>query len=495
MQVSASQLYNYYQCPHKIWQDKFGPKEEEIQETNPFVQLLWDKGVQHEEKVVSGLYGTYVDLSQGTITERIQKTNHAIAAKEKLLYQPVLSTQGLYGIPDLLELQPDGTYLPIDIKSGMGFEGQTDDSEGQQKKHYALQLCMYVDILTSMSLCSSRQAFIIDGDGVRVTYELDKVLNARTGETFWQYYEQTLHNVTQILSGAKSNEPAMAGVCKLCSWYYVCKKWCSDHDDPTQLFYLGRSVRDKLKTEIQVSTVADVAVMDVADLLARKKADKSFLKGLGDSTLQSAKRRAEMFLQKTPPVAYTPITLPVVAYELFFDIEDDPTQDFVYLHGIYVRENGKEYFKDFTADHISPAAEEKAWKDFWDYIHSLAPGSFAVYYYSSHEKTIYFKLQKKYPGVISEEALKSFFENQNVIDLYSVVLKQTDWPLGSYSIKELATYLGFKWRDATPSGALSIQWFNEYIRDRDPKQLQRILEYNEDDCKATMVLKDGLVKM
>ena len=73
--------------------------------------------------------------------------------------------------------------------------------------------------------------------------------------------------------------------------------------------------------------------------------------------------------------------------------------------------------------------------------------------------------------------------------------KYTDWPVGSYSIKYLAQYLGFSWRDKTPSGALSIQWFNEYIETKDPQKLERILLYNEDDCKATMVLKDGIKKL
>lgn len=83
-----------------------------------------------------------------------------------------------------------------------------------------------------------------------------------------------------------------------------------------------------------------------------------------------------------------------------------------------------------------------------------------------------------------------------MIDLYNdVILKKTDWPLGSYSIKAIAQYLGFNWRDKTPSGALSIQWFNEYLKKKDEKILKRILEYNEDDCMATMVLKDGIEKL
>ena len=104
-------------------------------------------------------------------------------------------------------------------------------------------------------------------------------------------------------------------------------------------------------------------------------------------------------------------------------------------------------------------------------------------------------MQKKYPDVISAEEVSAFFGSPNVIDLYKIVLSDTDWPLGSYSLKEIAQYLKFKWRDESPSGALSIQWFNQYLETKEQKDLQRILDYNEDDCKATMVLKDELERL
>ena len=49
-------------------------------------------------------------------------------------------------------------------------------------------------------------------------------------------------------------------------------------------------------------------------------------------------------------------------------------------------------------------------------------------------------MRKLYPDVVSEEELESFFNNSNVIDLYDVVSKKTDWPLSSYSIKEIASW-------------------------------------------------------
>jgi predicted RecB family nuclease len=46
------------------------------------------------------------------------------------------------------------------------------------------------------------------------------------------------------------------------------------------------------------------------------------------------------------------------------------------------------------------------------------------------------------------------------MDLYlDVVKSNTEWPTNDYSIKTLATYLGFKWRYKEPSSAASIDWW------------------------------------
>ena len=80
-----------------------------------------------------------------------------------------------------------------------------------------------------------------------------------------------------------------------------------------------------------------------------------------------------------------------------------------------------------------------------------------------------------------------------MVDLYfDVVKKATEWPLYDQSIKTLAQYLGFEWRDPDPSGAASIEWYNRWIESGDPAIKQRILEYNQDDCLATGFVVDGI---
>ncbi|UPK12188.1 ribonuclease H-like domain-containing protein [Bradyrhizobium sp. 155] len=77
------------------------------------------------------------------------------------------------------------------------------------------------------------------------------------------------------------------------------------------------------------------------------------------------------------------------------------------------------------------------------------------------------------------------FRPTRAIDLYGdVVLKATEWPIRDRSIKTLAQYLGFVWRDKYPSCAGSVEWFDRRCTHRTPELKQRILEYNEDDCRA-----------
>ena len=496
MVITASKLYDYIKCPHKVWRDIHGPQEERIQETNPFIELLWQKGLQHEEKIVSKL-GDFLDLTEGTIEERYHKTIESIRNGTRLIYQGVLKYENLLGIPDLLRKIEDNSYMPIDIKSGIGLEGADEETgeEGKPKKHYAVQLCLYNELLKKHGLASHDNGIILDINGEEVEYNLSGPIGVRNKMTWWELYEEIKKQVDLLISNQEKNKPALSGVCKLCDWYNSCKNWCEEKKDLTNIFYLGRSVRDIMNKDLSIESVGDLLKLDIEEVMKEKKKDKQYLRGVGEKLLLKFINRGNILYKTKQPIIYEKIIFPKVSYELFFDIEDDPTQEFVYLHGLYVRTRDNERYIYFLAKEVSMEAEQEAWKNFWEYIYSLPKDDFAVYYYSHHEKTTFKKLQKRYPDVIDLEKVDEFFDNPNVIDLYTIVQSKSDWPVSSYSLKTLASYLGFDWRDKTPSGALSIQWFNEYLDKKNDSLMQRILEYNEDDCKATMILKDALFKL
>ena len=149
--VTPTLLYDYLQCPHKVWRDVHGPKAEYVDEENPFLRLLWDGGVLHEAKIMASFAFDYVDCSSGTEVERVNKTNAALSRRAEYIYQGILDDGDLFGIPDLLHF--DGAeYYPIEIKSGSAEVGGDDSASGKLKKHYAVQLALYSDILQRRGL-------------------------------------------------------------------------------------------------------------------------------------------------------------------------------------------------------------------------------------------------------------------------------------------------------------------------------------------------------
>lgn len=491
MNITASILYNYTQCPHRVWRDIHGPQEEKIQEPNPFVQLLWDKGVQFEQEVINKT-GEFTDLSKGELSDRNMRTMEAMRDGKELIYQGVIKHAQFLGIPDFLKRLADGQYMPVEIKAGKAYQNGSEEEENKPKKHYAVQLCLYVEILKSLGFAKENIGAIIDIEMNETPYMLDKMMDPRAHKTWWEYYEEVKAEAIALVANDKQNYPANSAVCKLCPWYVSCKKWCNESEDLTNLFYLGRNTRDIIRADLDISTTKDLCGLDIDRAMELKKQNKTILKGIGEGLLRKLIARANVAVNIKKPVLYDKLDLPKVPIELFFDIESDPTQDLVYLHGVYERRADEEKFIYFLAK--DKQAEKDAWQRFWNYIRTLGKGSYAIYYYSPYEKTTYKKMSKKYFDVVSEDEVAQFFASSNAIDLYRIVQAKTDWPLASYSIKEIATYLGFKWRDESPSGALSIQWYNEYIASKDEKVLKRIIEYNEDDCKAMVILKDKLVE-
>lgn len=169
-------------------------------------------------------------------------------------------------------------------------------------------------------------------------------------------------------------------------------------------------------------------------------------------------------------------------------------QDVCYLHGFVERRDGDnttERFVSFFADEPTQGDEERAFQEAWAYF--AANPNAAIYYYSKYERTIYRKLQQKYPHVCTADDIEDLFDPNRAVDLYyDVVQKAMIWPTRDHSIKTLAKFLVFDWRDTNPSGAASIEWYLRWCKTADPAIKQQILEFNEDDCRATRVLLDGI---
>lgn len=494
--ITATDLYSYVKCPHRVWRDAFD--ESNLKDTpNEFVQLLWEKGVRYEREVIARQKAEIeiLDLSGIPIDQRFEKTLVAMQNKVSYIYQGYLQVDEIVGKPDLLELQTTGEYLPIDIKSGMGCAGDEDEEEVKLKKGYAVQIGLYVDALIRLGFLKRNFGRILDSRAMLIDYDLNLPRGAKTPQTWWEFYVDILGHVKNIYDRRLSTEPALGSVCKLCEWQTDCKKRCIASNCMTLVPELGRSRKESLL--MVAKNIKDLANMDSKGFADAKI--KYGIKGIAERTFEKLSRRARLLTSgQKAPVVLVPFTLPQKTIELYFDIEADPTQDIVYLHGVVERKQGSSdsKFHYFVAKDVSAEEEKMAWLEFWSYIRSLPQEGWVMYYYSKYERTQYRLLAERYPDVATGPEVEWLFDPIRSIDLYfDIVYRCTDWPTYNYSVKTLAQHLGFSWRDDNPSGAASIQWFNEWSKGGDGKVLQRILDYNEDDCRAMIVIKDKLQSM
>lgn len=488
MPVTASVLYNFVHCPKRIALDEFG--DQSLRDPlNPFVRLLWERGTLYEREVIAGLDRSYLDLSAYERPDRERLTSEAMRRGEPLIYSGFIASDDLVGAPDILRKEVGG-YVPGEIKSGAGEEGGGDDTDGKPKLHYAVQLALYVDILERQGLSAGRRAFVWDIHGDEVAYDLTAPQGPKKPETLWDEYQSALADTRAIFDRTLMPLGASSSTCKLCHWHNFCGDELAKADDLTLIPFLGRGIRDSMQTSIP--TIAELAAIDPEGFIEGKK---TVFKGLGPDRLRLFHDRAVLLKSVDPkPYLRAPVTLRMPDTELFFDIEVDPLRDLCYLHGVVERHGGSnesEHFVHFFAEAVSPDAERAAFAAAIAYF-ATRPDA-AIYYYSKYERTIYRKLQAKYPDVCSADDIERLFDPARAIDLYGdVVLKATEWPTRDHSIKTLAKYLGFAWRDTHPSGAASIEWFDRWCKDHAPETKQRILDYNEDDCRATRILLDGI---
>jgi predicted RecB family nuclease len=459
---------------------------------NPFVQLLWDNGNTFEQEVIGRLNMPFTDLKASSREEKERLTIEAMEGGDELIYGGRIRIDDIIGEPDIIRRCSSG-YLAGDIKSGAGEEGGGEDTDGKPKKHYAVQLALYTDILERIGFSGGRKPFVWDVHGREVIYDLNAKQGVRKQDSLWDEYLDVLETVRAIVAQKKTTHPAYGNICKLCHWYTACKKSLEEHDDLTLIPELGRSKRDIMIPHLKCRE--DLANADLRSFIQSKK---TIFPGIGSDMLIKFKERA--MLQKksgSRPYIKTAVDLPRVDRELFFDVETDPMRDICYLHGFVERfhgDNRTERYIAFVAEYPTADLEKRAFKEAWAYVKGSMPCM--IYYYSAYERTIWRKLQKKYPHVMTGEELEKTFEPERAIDLYHHIIRpKTEWPTYDLSIKTLASYLGFSWRDSNPSGAASIEWYHRWVDVRDPSIRQRILDYNEDDCKAMRILLDGIRRM
>ncbi|MEG5138456.1 MULTISPECIES: TM0106 family RecB-like putative nuclease [unclassified Microcoleus] len=190
---------------------------------------------------------------------------------------------------------------------------------------------------------------------------------------------------------------------------------------------------------------------------------------------------------RSKPIPYSQsVFLPIAPIELYFDIEAEPEMNLDYLHGVLVvdRYNKTEKFHGFLAE--SAAEEGAIWEQFLElmWAYPIAP----IFHFCDYEVKTFKRLAKLYhtPAYLWKPVLKRF------VDIHKQVTQKAIMPVESYALKPIARWLGFDWRDAKANGAQCVCWYDDWLQTGDRSILEAIVRYNEDDCRATYIVKDWL---
>ncbi len=382
--------------------------------------------------------------------------------------QALLAQTTLMAAPSLL-IKQSGTsifgnweYIPVNIKLGR-----------KPKPEYKLIAAFHAQILAIIQEKIPERSQLIlkehNSHEIDLAYGLIKM-------------RETVAECLIML--AEQNEPEVfisRQRCSLCNWYGYCHQVAKS----TEHLSLIPGITPKRYEYLQ-----SLGVNNIQSLV--KISETHLEETLGYETAHQLKQQISAVKSDLPLVRsnfdlVNTQPIPSSAIELYFDIEAEPERQTDYLLGVLLvdRVNNTEQFHAFMAESL--AEEGKIWQEFLDFI-ALYPDA-PIFHYSEYEADTIKRLAKLYdtPREQKKEILS------RLVDLHFWVTKTVIFPVESYSLKALANWMGFYWRETTGSGDQSVCWYDQWLITQDRALLNLILSYNEDDCRATRCLKDWLL--
>jgi predicted RecB family nuclease len=391
-------------------------------------------------------------------------SDHQLSFKQQELLKKIVFTAA----PTLLIKQPgkskfgDWEYIPVNIKLGR-----------RAKPEYKLIAAFQCQLL----------GIIQDKIPTRSQLILKEHNDYLINLDVWLVKMQEI--VTEcLIMLVQENEPEVfisRQRCSLCSWHGYCYQIAKS---ATHLSLVPGVTPRRYEFMQNIGVNSFESLVNISEVYLGEM--------LGHDLASQLKQQA-LAIQSDRPIVRSSFDLvntqpiPTGAIEIYFDIEAEPERNIDYLLGVLVvdRINNTESFQAFVAE--KPEEEAQIWQEFLDFM-ALYPNA-PIFHYSEYEVDTIKRLGRLYhtPKSIIQELVS------RLVDLHEWVMESTIFPVESYSLKALANWIGFYWRETAGSGDQSVCWYDQWLKTQDRAWLELILSYNEDDCRATYYLKDWLV--
>ncbi|KKR21548.1 MAG: hypothetical protein UU46_C0036G0010 [Candidatus Uhrbacteria bacterium GW2011_GWD1_41_16] len=419
----------------------------------PIMRKLQDEGLLRERELELLQDRDMEEVDLDDIDEAAQRTIQLMQQGAQTIFKGALVHRDWVGRPDVLERVEGKSnfgnwyYVACDIKRS-----------SHLKDEYRFQGTFYAEILEKIQGVRPIQGYVLHTNGEIEGYLIDDILVE---------FHLTLDRIERIMAG---EEPPifLTADCKQSPYFSECQAKARECDDLSLLNRLWRSEADSIR-EAGIGTLSTLALASNQQL--------NSVVGVPHDRMVFLQQQAKA-LKENKVIKLHKIELPEAGeVELVVDIESDPLRDLHYLIGVLKIADGQETYHQFFAKDESET--EGMWRDFVAFLQKYPTAK--VYHYGWYETDVFRRTVAKFgaPSTVDEQL------TVRGVDILPIFRESVIFPLPFYSLKDIAKHLGFSWRTADASGLDSVLWFHDYCQTGDSAALQKIVDYNEDDVRAT----------
>lgn len=511
---SASDLVAYLGCHHRTELDlkKLNGWDQGPTKSDENAKLMQDYGDRHEKSYLDELRAQSlkiieIDTKNTSLDYQVSATIQAMTAGVDIIFQATLLQPPFIGYADFLIKVPGKSkfgeyhYEIADTKLAKSARGK-----------FAIQLCLYAEMLANIQEVMPRELHIILGrldpkEAIKkgLNPEVSNQMKIRT-EYYIDYFRAIRQNFLKFVESYELNQvktltsPEPVSACKLCGWKEHCSSIWESEDHLSGVANIRKDQIKKLRAA-NINTMSDLSNLNnqiegIAESVSKKLQLQA---NLQKNPEKDGALRVEILPPNENKVSGLALLPEPNDGDLYFDMEGFPYEigGLEYLFGLgWVEQTNREelIFQPFWGH--SREEEKVAFEQFMDCvkIHLEKYPKAHIYHYAPYENTAIKRLSSIHNT--RTEFRDQLLREGKLVDLYRVVDSGLQLSLSSYSIKHVEKYYGIKHSGNVASAGESIVMYEKFrlASDEDTKKelLQSIEDYNKDDVVSTWKLHQWL---
>ena len=469
--IKATDVERFVLSPITYWCDIHAPPE--LQDPlPPYLQHLFEIGHNYQADVIDNSYTGAVQKIFYDEEEGIRLTLELMSQGEHAIKDMPLTCRrmGLEGRPDLLVRVDDVeselgsfSYHVVEIKTARNI-----------RKGHVLQGAVYNRLLGAAQGYEPPEFYIINRDRDVQTIRMADVEDE---------LDDAVSRMRDVMNGEEIDPCHGEGHWP---WESYINNLAIGVNDLSLIPGVGSAIREDL-ISAGFKKVGEVA----------QAQDQSLTKvhRVGATTARKFITSARAIQEGRPVRRGNTLPVPHANFEVFLDFEGtdprigtDGLEVLNYLIGASVRRHSEAaVFVPFFAESFDD--EERNLREFLRWAESFDDAVFVHWHH--YERTHLSKMIDHF-GVRAEQASHVI---DHLVDLYPIATKSFAFPAYGEGLKDIAKCLGFSWRHGDIDALTSVALYFKYLESdgSDDEVRQKILDYNEDDCRATLYVYEWLI--